>query len=249
MIQNLRNNSNESIIFPTEEDLSGAAKGIIRIQNFYNLDSAAIAQGELNGHQYDSQLSAHDCYQIGKTAYDEKHYYDSVQWMSEAVRQWKTEVNKTIDVSIVLTLHARAYYNERNPEKALKLVEELLKNNPDDEILLDRKAKYEQDLKDKDFRESEDNFEFHKKLCRNEVKIEESVMAKLKCRYVDYENPFLKLAKFKVEEISLEPRILLYYDVISDREIETLKNLSAPTLKRATIYWPNSNKTENNSNR
>lgn len=38
--------------FPSEEDLSGAAVALMRLQDTYNLDTSSIARGELNGVQY-----------------------------------------------------------------------------------------------------------------------------------------------------------------------------------------------------
>lgn len=38
--------------FPSDEDLTGAAIALIRLQKTYNLDTASIARGELNGVQY-----------------------------------------------------------------------------------------------------------------------------------------------------------------------------------------------------
>lgn len=38
--------------FPSDEDLSGAAIALIRLQDTYNLDTASVARGELNGVQY-----------------------------------------------------------------------------------------------------------------------------------------------------------------------------------------------------
>lgn len=38
--------------FPSDEDLNGAAAALIRLQDTYDLDTASIARGELNGIQY-----------------------------------------------------------------------------------------------------------------------------------------------------------------------------------------------------
>lgn len=43
--------------FPTDEDLTGAATALIRLQDTYKLDTASVARGELNGIQYSTQLS------------------------------------------------------------------------------------------------------------------------------------------------------------------------------------------------
>lgn len=47
----------ELLKFPTDEDLTGAATALIRLQDTYKLDTASVARGELNGIQYSTQLS------------------------------------------------------------------------------------------------------------------------------------------------------------------------------------------------
>lgn len=42
---------------PTDEDLTGAAIALIRLQDTYNMDTASVAKGELMGVQYTTQLS------------------------------------------------------------------------------------------------------------------------------------------------------------------------------------------------
>lgn len=47
----------EEVKFPTDEDLSGAAVALTRLQDTYNLDTQSIARGELNGVKYSTELS------------------------------------------------------------------------------------------------------------------------------------------------------------------------------------------------
>lgn len=57
--------------------------------------------------------------------------------------------------------------------------------------------------------------------CRNQFPKQN----KLVCRYNTTTTPFLKLAPLKLEEVSLDPYIVLYHNVISDKEIEEMKGL------------------------
>ena len=56
--------------------------------------------------------------------------------------------------------------------------------------------------------------------------------SQLHCSYtgVSELSAFMKLQPLKREEISLNPAITVYYDVISDQEIETLKSLAKPKV-------------------
>lgn len=57
------------------------------------------------------------------------------------------------------------------------------------------------------------------------------VEARLRCRYfTNNNNPYLILGPIKEEEAYLNPRLVVYHDVISDREIETVKQLAQPRV-------------------
>lgn len=47
----------EVLKFPTDEDLTGAAVALMRLQDTYKLETTSIARGELNGIQYSTQLT------------------------------------------------------------------------------------------------------------------------------------------------------------------------------------------------
>lgn len=72
--------------------------------------------------------------------------------------------------------------------------------------------------------------EMYEKLCRNEVGPEPHVLATLKCRYTTNRSPFLKIAPLKLEEASLKPYIVIYHDVMSDNEIELIKQMAKPRV-------------------
>lgn len=74
--------------------------------------------------------------------------------------------------------------------------------------------------------------------CRGDLKKSPLEEAQLKCRYVTNNLPFLKIAPFKVEEVNLEPPILVFHDVISDDEIEKIKELAAPQVKSVLMKSP-----------
>jgi hypothetical protein len=80
-----------------------------------------------------------------------------------------------------------------------------------------------------------DNYEA---LCRNE-EMEMSTLrqSKLKCRYIGY-HPLLKIAPVKEELVYDEPPIWVYHDVITDKQIDIMKNLAFPRLKRAIVRSP-----------
>ena len=234
----------------------------MRLQDTYKLDTSSVARGELNGVQYSTQLSAGDCFELGRQSYHNKDYYHTVLWMQEAMERYHEEINKTITKSDILEYLAFSTYMQGNVRRALQMTNELLEIIPHHERAQGNKVYYEETLQQtKENKKKGDdgdevvvvedtNKQYYKgrgmyeKLCRNEVALGEDVKARLKCRYVDFGRPFLKLARLKEEEAFLRPRIVLYHDVITDSEIETLKRLATPRFKRATVQNADTGKLE-----
>lgn len=243
--------------FPSDEDLNGAAVALTRLQDTYKLDTASVARGELNGIQYSTELSAGDCFELGRQSYNNGDYYHTVLWMTEALERYEEEYNKTTVKSDILEYLAFSTYKQGNVHRALKLTNELLEIVPSHQRALGNKVYYLEDIEKllKEQKRGDDGkaavqtdqismaenmlplperdvYEMH---CRLEHVMPAAVASKLKCRYTDKGNPFLRLARVKEEEAYLKPLILIYHDVIYNSEIETIKKLSMPRFKRATV--------------
>uniref|UniRef100_A0A8C2W7D0 Prolyl 4-hydroxylase subunit alpha-1 n=1 Tax=Chinchilla lanigera TaxID=34839 RepID=A0A8C2W7D0_CHILA len=81
-------------------------------------------------------------------------------------------------------------------------------------------------------------------LCRGEgIKMTPRRQKKLFCRYHDgNRNPKFILAPAKQEDEWDKPRIIRFHDIISDAEIEIVKDLAKPRLSRATVHDPETGK-------
>lgn len=77
--------------------------------------------------------------------------------------------------------------------------------------------------------------ENYEKLCRGEVQMDPKESAQLKCRYVTNKSPFLTIAPLKLEEAKMKPYIVIYHDVIYDREIEEIKQMAKPRVRQYAI--------------
>lgn len=85
--------------FPSEEDLNGAAVALMRLQDTYKLETSSIARGELNGVQYSTEMTSHDCFEMGRQSYLNKDYYHTSLWMHEAMARLLNDVNQTASTS------------------------------------------------------------------------------------------------------------------------------------------------------
>lgn len=204
-------------------------------------------------------LTANDCFELGRQAYINKDYYHTVLWMQEAMdRLNKEESSKDIDKVTILEYLAFATYQRGNVRQALKLTNQLLKLSPNHPRAYGNVDYYEKELTqplqqnkrgddgevplDESIIESnswtteETERETYEALCRGEKRLSDRTLSELKCFYLNTTKiPFLRLSLVKVEEAFKKPQIVLFHDILSESEIEVVKTLAEPKLKRATV--------------
>ncbi|EFX85916.1 hypothetical protein DAPPUDRAFT_45616 [Daphnia pulex] len=243
--------------FPSDEDLNGAAVALMRLQDTYKLDTHALAKGELLGKKYSRQLTAGDCWELGRQSYNNGDHYHTVLWMGEALNKWDDESNKTAAREDILDYLSFSTFKQGNVKEALQLTNELLKIVPYHQRAIGNKKHYEDVLRKEGIllpiemiltkpfntanlklKKPVDNLEErdkYEKLCRGEKLMDPKIEGHLRCRYITNNVPFFFIQPIKMEEALLKPMIVVYHDVMSDDEIETVKKMAKPRFKRATI--------------
>ncbi len=58
----------------------------------------------------------------------------------------------------------------------------------------------------------------------------DAVLAQFKCWYDSRRQPYLTLMPIKVEQHSIEPAIYTFHDILSDDEIEKIKEIARPLV-------------------
>lgn len=239
--------------FPNEEDLSGAAVGLARLQHTYKLNATSLANGEIDGVRYTPGMSANDCFELGVQFYKLKDSFHALYWLREAERILNNTNDKSVSKVDVLEYMSLSSYIAGHLELALKLINDLLQLMPTHPRATQYKTDYESEMhKFKIFKmfdgELLDTSFVHKhkipvtvdrenyeKVCRGEITIPEEIKSKLKCYYASNNLDFLKIGPFKVEEAYSDPKMLLFHDVIYDREIQAIKELAEVRLTRAKV--------------
>lgn len=84
----------------------------MRLQDTYHLDTASLARGELNGIRSSSELSADDCFELGRQSYNNGDYYHTLLWMREADARLGVEMNETVKRSDILEYLAFSTYKQ-----------------------------------------------------------------------------------------------------------------------------------------
>jgi len=262
LVQNITQHKNV-LRFPSDEDLNGAAVALMRLQDTYQLDTHALAEGILLGKKYSQHLTAGDCFELGRQSYNNGDHYHTVLWMGEALEKYENEEAKTITRQDILEYLAFSTYMQGNVREALQLTDELLELVPYHQRALGNRKYYLDMLRERGeinargdtgsldlkgyqpfstgnlrLQKPSNNLperDVYEMLCRGEKMMDPQIEKNLRCRYVTNGVAFLKLQPIKEEEAYLNPRILIYHDVITDKEIEIVKKMAQPRFKRATV--------------
>ncbi|XP_034408193.1 prolyl 4-hydroxylase subunit alpha-1b isoform X1 [Cyclopterus lumpus] len=254
--------------FPTDEDQTGAAKALLRLQDTYRLDANTISTGDLPGVKHKSLMTVEDCYELGKIAYSDVDYYHTELWMAQALKQLDRGEESTMDRVTLLDYLSYSIYQQGDIERALEFTKQLLALDPEHqrangnlkyfEFQLEKQKKAEEDITQKEKeggkKETTKKEKSKKKvsipqvperkkyemLCRGEgIRMTPRRLSRLFCRYYDnHHNPMYVLAPVKQQDEWDHPYIVRFLDIISDKEMERVKQLAKPRLRRATISNP-----------
>ena len=267
-IANFTNSVDTMNSFPSAEDLSGAADALIRLQDTYKLDTSSIARGQIptvyshirsNANSFisnDLELTAGDCLELGRHAYNMQDHYHTILWMKEARERLAEESLKTADEAEILEYLAFSTFKQGNLEEALDLTYQLLEVNPQHPRAIGNRDYYLNQINSEagkkrgdDGNVVTDSFvktansgpveeterQVYEALCRGEKRMPIKTQSQLKCFYWKTTHPFMTLMNIKVEEAFKKPHLLVFYDIMSDEEIRIVKEMSGPRLKRATV--------------
>uniref|UniRef100_A0A669BRG2 procollagen-proline 4-dioxygenase n=1 Tax=Oreochromis niloticus TaxID=8128 RepID=A0A669BRG2_ORENI len=252
--------------FPNDDDQTGAAKALMRLQDTYQLDTNAISTGELPG----LTLTVDDCYDLGKVAYSEADYYHTELWMAQALRQLdQGEPSRAVDAVTVLDYLSYSVYQQGELERYLqtgallffcpldpthqrangnlKYFEyQLAKQKKVEKV--EKVEEKEEETKVRQRRESKDDYLTERKkyeqLCRGQgIKLTPRRQSRLFCRYYDNNrHPRYVIGPVKQEDEWDSPHIVRYHNIVSEKDMEKVKELAKPRLRRATVHDPQTGK-------
>ncbi|XP_013181599.1 PREDICTED: prolyl 4-hydroxylase subunit alpha-2-like [Papilio xuthus] len=245
----------EDLVYPTIEDLIGSALALSRLQSTYALNVTKLAEKRLNNESFGIPMTVNDCFKLGQTLYQHKKFKHSLEWFIEALRKYKRE-NETYGVSEIDILNYISYalYYADNAKTVFKSTKQILNIDKEYAIKIEdsisalesiemlEEIPITEDTSEEDDEGSEEYQRYfikeqfvYEALCRGEIDLPTEVTKRLKCSYLTDTHPFLKLAPIKTEQLYIEPDVFVFYNVISDEEIEQLKILSKERLKRSEV--------------
>ncbi|KAK7883076.1 hypothetical protein WMY93_029250 [Mugilogobius chulae] len=250
----------EEMFLPNLEDLQGAARGLLRLQDVYSLQVSGLVRGhfltmtsegtsEIYKPLLSVPLSSDDCFLVGKVAYDQEDYYHSVPWLEQSVRlfrrnSWSPENQGSLEDA--LDHLAFSHFKTGNVSHALSLSQELLHHDPVNERVLQNVEKYEKLLlvkpliKGNGLKRPASKYlrtrEVYERLCQNHGSYPTHFQnPRLFCDYLTSGSPGLVVRPAKREILSLKPFVVLYHDFITDTEAEDVKRMAQPGLRRSVV--------------
>ncbi|KAM9782282.1 prolyl 4-hydroxylase subunit alpha-2 isoform 2-T2 [Syngnathus typhle] len=251
--------------FPDAEDEKGAAKALMRLQDTYQLDSEDFSKGRLPGMHSSALLTVDDCFDMGRTAYNEGDYYHAVLWAQQALKQLDAGEDAVVSKSSILDYLSYSVYQMGDLPRAVELTRRLVAIDPShqraggnlryfEKLLLKEQSEQQKEeqssqptseepihlgtyVRPSDHLPERDAYEA---LCRGERDgMTEARRSRLFCRYQDgKKNPRLLLKPMMEEDEWDSPHIVRYLEALSDYEIEKIKEMAKPRLARATVRDP-----------
>ncbi|KAH8362970.1 hypothetical protein KR084_003835 [Drosophila pseudotakahashii] len=222
---------------PWQADAEEASTAIFRMAETYGMIPLEMAEGYIDNVRFNSTLSALDCFEIAKMYFKWGYFKEALQWLINTKTRMKEEYSEVYEVlgmtrKDVALLHARCLIElDLKEEAKLVLLEQpdLAENSTN---LIDKFLARPYAAVDSSPSLSED----YKRLCRSSFLPKPS---RLHCRYNTTTSPFLILAPLKMEEISLDPYIVLYHDILPVKDIDQLIILAEPRLKASEVLKEN----------
>ncbi|XP_057191047.1 prolyl 4-hydroxylase subunit alpha-1-like isoform X2 [Triplophysa rosa] len=225
--------------FPTWGDVMGAALGLITLQEIYKLYPEDIIRG--------TPVNVDEAFCVGSVADQHHKYQHAFHWYLYGLKmlnhpEFLLPLQRVTKKGLLenLGLSARAF---GSPSVTLDFYHQLLDlmpcygdaTNPWNELFTTYLRPEPTRTPEPDiYALNTTSSNSYEALCRGDTDQRTSRRQRaLSCRYsTGGGNPRLILAPLKEEIEWNEPRIIRYHDILSDKEIETLKNIARPKKSR-----------------
>ncbi|EDV49958.1 prolyl 4-hydroxylase subunit alpha-1 [Drosophila erecta] len=189
-------------MLPTSLDLENACRGIDDLMSFYDLKPEELAAGNLAGYsQPDTGLTAYDCLALGEFSVQNRKDDLAEAWFNLSLTRFeniidKYRVHKSWALLLMKTNQLTAAFHH-------------LENKPEEIFPSHEVIHFEEELA----------------TVQNCTAVVQKP-SRLHCRYNSSTTPFTRIAPLKMEELSSDPYMVVYHDVIYDSEIDLMLNAS-----------------------
>ncbi|CAL4083493.1 unnamed protein product, partial [Meganyctiphanes norvegica] len=208
-------------------------------QETFGLEIDDLVEGKIKDKQAVSALSADDCFRLGQQSFNNLEFELAEKWYNKGL-------------SLLERSKPLSYENQKKMEKIRKtqkqrsmmqkMVTHLAQSS--DEKTLDQfsglgiptsfQKKIYSDKKE--FEQIDGIDDLYRRLCRGEKVQPPEAYIGMKCGYVFGNTGYRKMMPFKAELIWAEPVVVIYHDVLTDREADHMKALTQDNLVTTKVH-------------
>ncbi|XP_064096596.1 prolyl 4-hydroxylase subunit alpha-1-like isoform X2 [Macrobrachium nipponense] len=205
------NELEERTVLPSINDLRGASLALARLQQIYRIPIPNLATGTIANVTTCVILSVYDCIRIANESHDEGQYANAWLWYNFAGAIATSPEMKGLIAGL------------KGP---------LAREHDEDLSTIDGRC-FPYPLSQYEIQEPTDSQYFS--LCRGNSFLSNEAAASLKCYISSRGSPYLILRPIKVEQVLHDPEMYVFYDVISDNEVQAIKDVAREQLARSTV--------------
>uniref|UniRef100_A0A6P4EZY8 procollagen-proline 4-dioxygenase n=1 Tax=Drosophila rhopaloa TaxID=1041015 RepID=A0A6P4EZY8_DRORH len=234
---------------PKDHDFYDAADGIRRMQGAYEMLASDIANGLLDGVQYNSSLGSVDCLAMGQFLIKQRRWMIAEQWILAGIKakdpQTEMELLRGPKKAYMYRILGQVRMEQKNLEGALEAYQVALKYSPHDSEIFQEYQLLEKETftltgtepiedEDKNLDDSDESINLPP-CCSGRCEVPRK-LKRLYCVYNHVTAPFLRLAPIKTEILSIDPFVIILYDMISPEESTLIRSTSkGHMLPSATV--------------
>lgn len=213
---------------PSDRDLQGAAKALIRLRSTYKVDLHQFSQGNILGLSTAAQLNSQDSFFLGRFAFLNGHVQEAHQWLELTALQVASEGgqnNGTSGISLgqldQMLSQVEVHLGKQQQEPQLETAPLGIippKTHDRDKMITPG-----------------DSMNFAA-LCRGQQLLPASVAKDLNCFFSTRGDPYFLLQPLKVEVHHPEPhKVISIHEVLSSKEADGLVNVAQPRMVQASV--------------
>ncbi|XP_060645966.1 uncharacterized protein LOC132784391 isoform X2 [Drosophila nasuta] len=205
---------------PRHLSLQRAAERLQSVVQFYDFPPASFLKNKQN-----LRLSPLDCYHMGVALFEQQNYEDAAKWLTVAAENYTSSpLNDLIGIPLwrVYEMQFEALLKIDKKYSAHVAISNALRLAPANEQLLEKKQRLTSDKLLIDTNSNSNPpvvFSELQQQCKSKPRQNNSLSCEYNKRYTD----FLRLAPLAVEDLWINPDVMLYKQGIYEREIRHIK--------------------------
>lgn len=239
--------------WPSQQDVDGTITALFRLWDTYQFNLRDLFHGKLFEFQT-KPFHPTDIMYIANKAEEKNDMYTSIKFLETLLEEIQKGnfPESNLDAIRVAKVTASAYNRNDMPWKSVEILQEYVDADPQNKRLKTdydyfkmRSASFpESDIRtelekpDRDVLKLDANRNYevdivknYKGLCRGQLKTPKE-LSKLYCYHRQTEIPYYRV---KVELANKQPGVFLFHDIISENEMNNIKNISMQKLTRSTV--------------